>query len=135
MKKVRRHSARCVVIFGLILFLAGCGGEGGQAILDLVPLELDLAAEFGVTGVAVGLQDGATLGVTIVDDASGSAASDQRAERARAVAEFVCQHYRSMDSIDTVEVAFEIRRDGLLSDDTRTTIYAFEVTELGCGGS
>lgn len=135
MKKVGRHTARFVAMFGLALFLAGCGGEGGQAILDLVPLELDLVAEYGVAGVAVGLQDGTTLGITMVDDASGSPASDQRAERARAVAEFVCEHYRSKDSIDTIEVAFEIRRDGFLSDDSRSITFAFEVAELACGGS
>jgi hypothetical protein len=135
MKKVGGHSVRSVVIFGLILFLAGCGGEGGQALLDLVPLELDLVAEYGVAGIAVGLQDGSTLGVTMVDGASGSMASDGRAERARAVAEFVCEHYRSMDSIDTIEVAFEIRRDGFLSDDSGSITFAFEVAEIACGGT
>jgi hypothetical protein len=134
-KKVGRYSACCVVFLGLIVFLAGCGGEGGQAILDLVPLEMDLVAEYGVTGIVVGLQDGSTLGVTMVDGASGSPASDQRSERAQAVAEFVCEHYRSIDRIDTVEVAFEIRRNGTLSDDTKTTNFAFEVAELECGGS
>ncbi len=135
MKKVGRQPARCVVILVLILFLAGCGGEGGQAILDLVPLELDLVAEYGVAGVGVGLQDGTTLGVTMVDGASGSPASDQRAERARAVAEFVCEHYGSVDRIDTVEVAFEIQRDGFLSDEIKFVTFAFEVAELACGGS
>ena len=135
MKEDGRHSARCVVIFGLILFLAGCGGEGGQALLDLVPLEMDLVAEYGVAGIVVGLQDGTTLSVTMVHDASGSSSSDQRAERAREIAQFVCEHYRSMDRIDMVEVAFEIRRDGFLSDESRSVTFAFEVAGLACGGS
>jgi hypothetical protein len=132
LEKYGRYSACCMVTLALLVFLAGCAGEGSQAILDLVPLQVQLVAEYGASNVVVELQDGSTLGVTIVEDAAGSPASDLGGETAREIAEFVCNHYGSIGRIDTVEVAFEIRRDGSVVDTTGRVAHAFARTELAC---
>ena len=132
LEKHGRYSVYCVVILGLLLFLAGCA-EGSQAILDLVPLQVQLAQEYGPSGLVIGLEDGRTLGITVVDGNSGSPASDQRAEQAREIAEFVCEHYRSMGRIETVWVTFETRQGGFLVYATASVKYTFAASELGHG--
>jgi hypothetical protein len=55
-------------------------------------------------------------------------------EQAREIAEFACAHYRSMDRIDRVWVAFEIRRGRSLFEATRSLTFTFEKSELACAG-
>jgi hypothetical protein len=118
----------------LAVFLTGCAGGSNQAILDLVPLQMQLFGEYGGSKVVVELQDDSTLGVTIAEDASGSPESALGVEKAREIAEFVWKHYGSMGRIDTVEVAFEIRRNGSVVNATGRVAYAFAPAELACSG-
>lgn len=133
LKRVGRYSACCMVTLALLVCLAGCAGEGSQAILDLVPLQMQLVAEYGASDVIVELQDESTLGVTIVEDASGIPTSDLGLKKAREIAEFVYKQYGSIGRIDTVQVAFEIHRDGSVVDSTGRVAYAFAQTELAHG--
>jgi hypothetical protein len=128
--KYGRYAACCMVTLGLLLFLAGCA-EGSQAILDLVPLQVQLAQEYGASNLVIGLEDGETLGITVVDDPSGSPAADQRAKQAREIAEFVCEHYGSMGRIKIVWVTFETRQGGFLVDSTASVRFTFAGSELG----
>jgi len=130
----RGYVALCAMGLAIVLFLTGCAGASSQAILDLVPLQMQLLGEYGGSNVVIGLQDDSTLSVTIAEDASGSPESDLRAERARGIAEFICKHYGSIGRMDTVEVAFEIRRDGSVVDATGRVAYAFAPAELACSG-
>jgi len=134
LKRVGRYPAYCGVTLVLFVFLAGCAGEGNQAILDLVPLQVQLVAEYGASNVVVELQDGNTLGVTFADDVPRGLAPDQRAERAREIAKFVCDNYRSMGRIDEVQVSFESCRNGSLADATGSVTLTFPRSELACGG-
>ena len=133
LEKYGRCSKCGVVALALVLVLAGCG-ESTQTVVDLVPLQMQMVKEYGGSVVVVELQDGDTLRFLIAEEASGIAASDLGPERARQIAEFACNHYGSMDSIDTVEIAFEIRRDGTLVDATGQVAYAFARNDLACGG-
>jgi hypothetical protein len=134
LKRNSGYLALCVIGLALTVFLAGCASESNQAILDLVPLQMQLLGEYGGSNAVVGLQDDSTLGVTIAEDASGSSESDLGMKKAREIAEFVCKHYGSIGRIDTVEVAFEIRRDGSVVDATGRVAYAFAPSELACSG-
>lgn len=134
LKRNGGYVALCVLGLVLAVLLAGCAGESNQAILDLVPLQMQLVGEYGGSNVVIGLQDDGTLSVTIAEDASGSPESDLSVERARGIAEFVCKHYGSIGRMDTVEVAFEIRRDGSVVDATGRVAYAFAPAELACSG-
>jgi hypothetical protein len=129
-----RYVVRCTMGLLLVVFLAGCGGEGSQAILDLVPLELQLVAEYGASNIVVELQDESTLGVTVADDAARSLARDQRAEQARKIAEFVCDTYRSIDRIAQVRVSFEIGQNSSVVEATDSVTFTFARSELVCGG-
>jgi hypothetical protein len=132
LEKHGRYSACCMVALGLLLFLAGCA-EGSQAILDLVPLQVQLAKAYGASNLVIGLEDGKTLGITVVDDPSGSPAGDRGAEQAREIAEFVCEHYRSMGRVETVWVTFETRQGGFLADASASVTFTFARSELGHG--
>ena len=121
-----------VLGLALLLILAGCSGESTQAVLDLVPLQREMAAEVGGWNVVVERQDGDTLRFKMAGEAAGISPSDLGPERARDMAEFVCENYRSMDGIDTFEVAFEIRRDGPVGEASGRLAYAFARTELDC---
>jgi hypothetical protein len=134
LKTNSRYVVRCTMGLLLAVFLAGCGGEGSQAILDLVPLEMKLVAEYGASNIVAGLQEESTLGVTVVDDASRSLTRDQRAEQAREIAEFVCDNYRSIDRIAQVRVSFEIGQNSSVVDTTDSVTFAFARSELACGG-
>ena len=134
LKRNRGHVALCAMGLALIVFLIGCAGESNQAILDLVPLQMQLASEYGGSNVVIGLQGDSTLSVTVVEDAFGSPESDLGAEKAREIAEFVCKHYGSIGRIDTVDIAFEIRREGSMVDATGRVAYAFVPAELACSG-
>lgn len=46
LKKIGRYSVCCARILVLLVLLAGCTGEDSQAILDLVPFEMQLLAEY-----------------------------------------------------------------------------------------
>jgi len=130
----RGYVALCAMGLAIVLFLTGCAGASSQAILDLVPLQMQLASEYGGSNVVIGLQGDSTLSVTVAEDASGSPESDLGAEKAREIAEFVCKHYGSIGRIDTVDVAFEIRREGSMVDATGRVAYAFVPAELACSG-
>jgi predicted pyridoxine 5'-phosphate oxidase superfamily flavin-nucleotide-binding protein len=95
---------------------------------------MQMVAEYGGANVVVELQDEGTLRFLIAEKASGISANNLGPERAREIAEFVCNHYGSMGSIDTVEVAFEIRRDGSVVDATGQVAYAFARNDLACSG-
>jgi len=55
MRRQGRYLVGCMVAFGLLVFLAGCSRGGTRAILDLVPLQKQLVAEYGVSNVVIGL--------------------------------------------------------------------------------
>jgi hypothetical protein len=133
LKEYGRYSAYCMVILVLLVLLTGCAGDGGQPTLDLMRLQVQLVAEYGGSNVVAALQDARTLSVAIADEAFTGPARDLGLERAREVAEFVCKHYGSMGGIDTVEVQFEIRRDGSVVDASGRLAYAFARSELDCG--
>ncbi len=132
LERCGRYSVFCVATLALVLVLVGCGGESSQAVLDLVPLQMQMVEEYGGSNVVVELQDEGTLSFLVVEDASEISASDLGVERAREIADFVCGHYGSMNRIDTVEVAFEFRGDGSVVDSTGRVAYAFARTELVC---
>jgi hypothetical protein len=121
------------VTLGFLVLLAGCSGAGIQAVQDLVLLQEQLAAEYGESNIRVEIEDGNTLGVTFVSSSSNGFAGDRKAEQAREVASFVCENYASMDTVDEVWVAFEIRQDGTLVDATSSVTFTFEKSELECG--
>ncbi len=128
-----RLSVLGTVLLALTLCLAGCSAEGGRAALDLVPLQRELAAEYEGAKINVDLQNGHRLGITVSSDASRDPAYEQGADGAREVAEFVCQHYRSMDQIDRLRVAFAVHEGGLLADAKISAAYSWENQELPCG--
>jgi len=123
------------VTLGFLVLLAGCSGAGIQAVQDLVPLQGQLAAEYGESNIRVEIEDGNTLGVTFVSSSSNGLAGDRKAEQAREIASFVCENYASMDRVDKVWVAFEIRQDGSMVDTTGSVAFTFEKRELECGDS
>jgi hypothetical protein len=123
------------VTLGFLVLLAGCSGAGIQAVQDLVPLQEQLAAEYGESNIGVEIEDGNTLGVTFVSSSSNGLAGGRKAEQAREVASFVCENYASMDRVDEVWVAFEIRQDGTMADTTGSVTFTFEKSELECGDS
>lgn len=131
-QKYGGHVSYCMLILVLLVLLTGCAGEDSQAIVDLVPLQVQLVSEYRGSAIAVALQDGNTLGVTVADDSSWSLASDQRVEQAREIAEFVCEHYRSIGKIDRVRVAFETGQDGSVVDTSGSVAYTFARGELAC---
>lgn len=123
------------VALGFLVLLAGCSGAGLQAVQDLVPLQEQLAAEYGESNIRVEIEDGNTLGVKFVSSPSNGLAGDRKAERAREVAPFVCENYASLGTVDEVWVAFEIRKDGTMVDATTSVTFTFEKSELECGDS
>jgi hypothetical protein len=134
LKKHRGVSACCLVALGLLLLLAGCSGADVQGVVDLVPLQRELAAEYGESSMRVELHNGSTLGVTLVYPSLADVAWGQRAEQAREIAEFVCEHYPSMDRIDQVRIGFEVHQGGGIVDTTGSTAFVFAAGDLECGG-
>lgn len=131
-EKCRGHVAYCTVVLVLLVLLTGCAGQDSQAMVDLIPLQVQLVSEYGGSAIAVALQDGNTLSVTVADGSSWSLESDQGVEQAREIAESVCEHYRSIGRIDRVRVVFEIRQDGSVVDTSGSVAYAFARGELAC---
>ena len=126
--------ALILATLGFLVLLAGCSGEDIQAVQDLVPLQEQLAAEYGGSNIKVEIEDGNTLGVTFVNSSSNDLARDRKAEQAREIAWFVCENYASMDRIDKVWVAFKVHQDGSIADTTSSATFVFEKGELECGG-
>jgi hypothetical protein len=122
-----------LVVLSIATLLANCSGDTVQAVVDLVPLQRKLEAEFGASNVDFDLHDGGTLGVTLVDSPANGLAWGQKAERAREIAESVCQSYGSMDSYEQVQVAFETRREGSAGDASGSVAFSFDKSELDCG--
>jgi hypothetical protein len=127
--------ALTLVTLGFLVLLAGCSGEGIQAVQDLIPLQEQLAAEYGGSNIKVEIEDGNTLGVTFVNSSSNGLARDRKAEQAREIASFVCENYASMGKIAQVWVAFEIHQDGSIADTTSSATFVFEKGELECSDS
>ena len=127
--------ALTLVTLGFLVLLAGCSGEDIQAVQDLVPLQEQLAAEYGESSITVEIEDGNTLGVTFANSSSNGLARDRKAEQAREIASFVCENYASMDRVDEVWVAFEIHQDSSMVDTTGSVTFSFEKSELECGDS
>lgn len=126
--------ALILATLGFLVLLAGCSGEDIQAVQDLVPLQEQLAAEYGGSSITVEIEDGNTLGVTFVNSSSNGLARDRKAEQAREIASFVCETYASMDRVDKVWVAFQVHQDGSIADTTSSATFVFEKSELECGG-
>ena len=131
--KYQRFPVWYVVALGILLLLAGCSHKDVQAVADLIPLQRQLDSEYGASGTRCHLLDANTLDVTLVNSPSNSPDSEQKAERAREVAEFACQSYVSMDRIARVRVAFAIAKKGALADATATISFHFDKNELECG--
>jgi hypothetical protein len=125
-------SVCCAVMLGVLVFLTGCAGERSQAIVDLVPLQAEMVAEYGASNVTVELAS-RTLGVTLVRSPASNLAGDWGAEQAREIAEFVCRTYDSMRLMDRVKVALEIRQTGFMAGPAVSVAFPFERGELDCG--
>jgi hypothetical protein len=122
-----------LVVLCIAMLLVGCSREIVQAVADLVPLQRKLEAEFGASNLEFDLHDEATLGVTLVDSPANGLAWDQQAERAREIAECVCQTYGSMGAYHRVWVAFETRQEGIIGDASDSVAFSFDKSELECG--
>jgi hypothetical protein len=133
LKRYGRYCACCMVALVFLVLLAGCSGEGIQAVGGLIPLQRQLVAQFEASDISVELQGGSTLGVTLVNSLSNDLAWDEKAEQAREIASFACENYASMDRIDRVRVAFAIHQDGTMVDATGSATFTFEKSELACG--
>lgn len=136
MKTLLGHRVGCIVALVCVALLVGCSGEKVQVFGDLVPLQRQLAAEYGASNIAfdVTFQDANALDVTFVDSSFNGLTGAQKAELAREIASFVCENYGSMGKVDTLRIAFEIDQDGLLADADGSVSFAFERSELACGG-
>jgi hypothetical protein len=136
MKTQSRHLAGSTVALIFVALLVGCSGEGVQAFADLVPLQRQLAAEYGASSITfdVPIQDSDTLGITFVNSSFNRLTGAQQAELAREIASFVCENYGSMGKVDTVSIAFESDQDGFLAVASGSVSFAFEKSELACGG-
>jgi hypothetical protein len=134
LKRYGGYVWQCAGMLVLLVLLAGCVGADNQAILNLVPLQVQLATEYGATNIVVILEDGNTLGVTVAGDSFRSAASALRAARAREIADFVCRNYAAVDRIEKVRVIFEIGQGGGLVDATASATFSFARSELACRG-
>ena len=132
--KSRRYAVCCATILVLLVLLPGCDGGDSRAILDLVPLQVQLATQYGGSDIAVELQNGNTLGVTVSGSLADDLDRDRRVAQAREIAGTVCQHYASMDKIDQVWVTFQDHRHGFLTVTIASAALTFETGELGCGG-
>ena len=133
-KRSGQYASYCAMVLVLLVLLPGCAGGDSQAILDLVPLQVQLATRYGGSKIVVELQNGNTLGVTVAGSLSDRLDRDRGVEHARKVAASVCQHYASMDRIDQVWVAFQGHQDGFPAIVTASTVFTFEKGDLGCGG-
>ena len=128
-----RYTALGALGLVLVLSLASCSVDGGRAVLDLVPLQRKLVAEYEGTKIHVDLQNGHRLGITLSSNTPSDLAYQQSAVGAREVAEFVCRNYPSMDQIDSLRVAFGVHEGGLLADAKISASYTWEQNELPCG--
>lgn len=131
-----RHLVGCMVALVLVALLAGCSSEDIKAIGDLVPLQRQLAAEYGASEIAfdVAIKDDNTLGVTFVSPSFNGLTEEQQVDLAREIASFVCKNYGSMDGIDTVWIAFKVDQEVVLADASASVSFAFDRSELACGG-
>ena len=131
-KAVLKRSVACwssvLMVLCIAMLLAGCSRETVQAVADLVPLQRKLEAEFGASSLEFDLHDETTLGVTLVDSPANGLSWSQQAERAREIAESVCQTYGSMGRYDWVRVAFETRQGGA----SGSAAFSFDKSELEC---
>lgn len=134
LKRNRGDVALCAAGLVIVLFLTGCAGANSQAILDLVPLQAQLAAQYGGAEIAVDLHNGNRLGITVAGSLPDDLGNERGVEQAREIARTVCQHYASIDRIDQVRVAFQDHQVGILVDGTSLAAFTFEKGEFGCGG-
>lgn len=132
LKKHVAYWTSVLVVLCIVMLLAGCSGETVQAVVDLVPLQRQLETEFGGSNLEFDLHNETTLGVTLVDSPANGLAWDQQAERARDIAESVCQTYASMGRYDQVRVAFETRQEGTMGDASGSVAFSFDKSELEC---
>ncbi len=122
-----------LVALGIALLLAGCSHGTAQAVVNTVPLQRNLEAEFRASNADFDLHDGTALSVTLFDSPANDLTWGQRADRARQIAESVCKHCESLDSYDRARVAFEARRDEIVGDASSSVAFSFEKSELECG--
>ena len=134
-KTMGRYTVCCMVLLSVLMVAAGCASEDSQAILDLVRLQMRLAAEYRGSNMVIEFQGRNTLGITCARSPSDGLDRDLGAREAREIAEFVCENYRSMEGIDRVWVAFGVRQDGFMADTDASLTYSFEKGELDCGDS
>lgn len=128
-----KYAACGLLALCCLALLVACSGGGIQAVGELVPLQRQLAAEYGASDIKVELEDGHTLGITLASASSGAHTRAQQEEQAWEIASFVCEHYGSMAWVDRVWVAFESRGDGFLPGSSSAVRFAFERGELACG--
>lgn len=133
-KKHKRVPVCLMAALSLLLLLAGCSRADVQRVVDLVPLQQELAAEYGGSTIRVELQNGSTLGVTLVYLSPVDVAWGQRAEQAREIAQFACAHHPSIDRIDQVRIGFEVKQGGGLVDTSRSAAFVFATDDLECSG-
>ena len=127
------YCASVLAVLGTALVLTACSQETVRAAVDLVPLQRKLEAEFDATNLEFGLHDGDTLSVTLLDSRASGFSWCQKAERARDIAESVCESYGSMGRYDRVRVTSESRHEGTMGDVSGSVGFSFEKGELQCG--
>jgi hypothetical protein len=132
--KCKRYASYCATILVLLVLLSGCAAANSRTILAQVPLQSQLATQYGGSNIVVDLQNGNTLGVTVSGSLSEDLDQDRAKEQARQIATSVCQYYAAIDRIDRVWVAFERRRDGLPAAAAVSVTFTFEKGTLECGG-
>lgn len=98
----------------------------------LTALQRGLAERFREPGISVHLNNQEYLTVLFVNSKVASLPDSDRAVLARAVAEYVRDHYRGYASLSTVAVGFQqALRVGMFSYSSTNRPYSFSTAELG----
>src|SRR4030095_11355196 len=104
MDKTKRLLTIAFLMLPLLILRTGCV----QSYQDLFPLREKIIQEYKESNVSVVIQNGNTVGVSFINTAFNGLEQTKKEAKAKEIAIFVKENYKSIDNIDMIWVSFTI---------------------------
>lgn len=101
-----KHLASLSLLLVALALNAGCSSRFIQSFTDTMSLRQALIKEYGHREINVFVRNDNLLGITFINSPIGELAEAERLEKAQEIARFARAHYRSIDRIARIWVAF-----------------------------
>jgi hypothetical protein len=129
--KLRSNNRVLIIFVGVSLLSSLSCSKAVESISDLYSLRAELMREYNVEDINVVIQNANVLGISVINSAFNDLSEQEKERKAQEIAFFAKNHYKSIQSVDRIWVAFLASNTFIFFHFNQTMgVFSFETMSL-----